>query len=198
MMILHDISKGVFRSKVYPGDPKPSAKAIKSISNGDEYNLSQFTICPHTGTHIDAPLHFIDDGDTIDKMDIRTFYGKCTVITVDGILTGADMDRILARSRKRILFRSKDEMVYLSSSAAQVIADNNTILVGTEALSIATSYEEEKTHRILLENDVAILEGLNLSNIKDGEYEICAFPIKVEGLEAAPCRAVLFEQEKGI
>lgn len=198
-MILHDISKGIFISKVYPGDPKPRAEVVKSIRSGEEYNLSKISFCPHTGTHIDAPLHFIDGGKPVDRLDINTFFGKCTVVTVNGILTGADMDEILAKSRKRVLLRSGGEEVFVSSSAAEVIADNGIKLLGTEGMSIAPSYEEEKTHRILLENNVIILEGLNLSKIKDGsDYDICAFPVKAEGLEAAPCRAILFEQEKGI
>jgi arylformamidase len=196
-MILHDITRGVFRSKVYPGDPKPEAKVIKSISNGDDCNLSKVAFCPHTGTHIDAPLHYFDEGKSIDRMDLNLFYGKCTVVTVAGILTGEDMEKILPKCNKRVLFKS-DSVAYISQSGAQVLVDYGIKLVGTDSLSIAPPFDEEKTHRILLQNEVVIIECLDLSGVSDGEYEICAFPMKIEAVEASPCRAVLLQQEKGI
>lgn len=197
-MILHDITRGIFRSKVYPGDPEPSAKVLQSIADGNDCNLSEVSFCSHTGTHIDAPLHYLNDGKPVDRLDINIFYGKCTVITVSGILTGADMEEILLRCHtKRLLLRT-DSVAYLSSTAAQVLSLSNIILVGTDGLSIAAQFDEEKTHRILLENDIIIIENLDLSKIRDGEYEICAFPMKIEAVEAAPCRAILLEQEKGI
>ena len=129
---------------MFDGDPKTEVTKVKSIKNGDDYNLSAISISTHTGTHIDAPLHFSDDGSPISKMRLNTFTGKCTVVTVNGILTGEDMDKILA------------------------------------------------------EAGIAILENLDLSDISDGDYELFAFPIKLGGLEAAPCRAILFEQERGL
>lgn len=196
-MILHDISRDAITTPVYEGDPKTKVERIKSIENGDEYNLSVINMTVHAGTHIDSPLHFCEDGNSIDNLRLNTFYGKCTVITVDGILTGEDMDRLLPYCKKRILFRGNGN-TYLSHSAALVLAESRVVLVGTDADSIAPPYEVAKTHRELARAGIAVLENLNLSAINDGEYDLCAFPVKLCGLEASPCRAILFEQEKGL
>ena len=196
-MILHDISRDSFTTPVYEEDPETKVERIKSIENGDEYNLSVINMTVHCGTHIDSPLHFCEDGNPIDKLRLNTFYGKCTVITVNGILTGEDMERILPYCKKRILFRGNGN-TYLSHSATIVLAESRVVLVGTDADSIGPPYEVAKTHRELARAGIAVLENLNLADINDGEYELCAFPIRLGGLEAAPCRAILFEQEKGL
>lgn len=196
-MIIHDISKDTFKTPVYEGDPEASVEHLKCMEDGDIYNLSYFSMTPHTGTHIDAPLHFYEDGRSIDQLRLNTFFGKCTVISVDGILTGEDMDRLLPYCKRRILFHG-DGKTFLSHSAAQVLAESRVVLVGTDADSIAPEFDVAKTHRELARAGIAILENLNLSAIEDGEYDLCAFPVKLGGLEAAPCRAIILEQEKGL
>ncbi len=86
----------------------------------------------------------------------------------------------------------------MSHSAAIVLANSRVVLVGTDADSIAPSFDEEKTHRELARAGISVLENLNLSAIRDGDYDLCAFPIKLGGLEAAPCRAIILEQERGL
>lgn len=196
-MIIHDISKDTMTTPVYEGDPQTSALRLKSIENGDSYNLTGISMSVHSGTHIDAPLHFCDDGNPVDKIRLNTFFGKCTVITVKGILTGDDMERLLPYCKRRVLFHG-DGKTFLSHSAAIVLAESRVVLVGTDADSIAPPFDEEKTHRTLCKSGIVILENLNLSEIDDGEYDLCAFPVKLGGIEAAPCRAILFEQEKGL
>lgn len=151
----------------------------------------------HSGTHIDAPLHFCEDGQSIDNIRLNTFFGKCTVISVSGILTGEDMERLLPYCKRRVLFHGEGE-TFISHSAAIVLAESRVVLVGTDAPSIAPSFDEERTHRELARAGIAILENINLSAIDDGEYDLCAFPVKLGGLEAAPCRAIILEQEKGL
>lgn len=196
-MIIHDISKDTTKTPVYDGDPETVVERIKDMENGDEYNLSSVSMSVHAGTHIDAPLHFASDGKSIDQLRLNTFYGKCTVITVKGILTGEDMERLLPYCKKRVLFHG-DGNTFLSHSAAIVLGESRVVLVGTDACSIAPSFDEEKTHRELARNGIAVLENLNLSAVKDGEYDLCAFPIKLGGVEASPCRAIIFEQERGL
>ena len=196
-MIIHDISRDTLTTPVYDGDPKPEVELLKKMEDMDDYNLSFIKMTTHTGTHIDAPLHFCEDGSPIDQLRLSTFYGKCTVITVEGILTGEDMERLLPYCKRRILFRGNGK-TYLSHSAAIVLAESRVILVGTDAESIATPFDEVRPHRELARAGITVIENLNLSAIKDGEYELCAFPVKLAGLEAAPCRAILFEMEKGL
>ncbi len=196
-MIIHDISKDIRTSPAYQGDPETNIERIKSIENGDEYNLSYISMTAHAGTHIDAPKHFWEDGKSITELRLNTFFGKCTVITVKGILTGEHMERLLPYCKKRILFHGDGE-TFLSHSAAIVLANSRVVLVGTDADSIAPSFDEEKTHRELARAGISVLENLNLSAIKDGDYDLCAFPIKLGGLEAAPCRAIILEQERGL
>lgn len=196
-MYIYDISKSITEVPPYEGDPETITRFVKSIEYGDPYNLSMFSMSSHTATHIDAPFHYDSDGKKIDELRLATFYGKCSVITIDGILTGDDMERILPYCRNRILFHGSGDG-YIESSAAQVLTDSNVILVGTDAQSIAPEFDEDKTHRILAIKNIAVIENLNLEDIDDGnDYTLCAFPIRLNGLEAAPCRAILLEQEKG-
>lgn len=196
-MLLYDISTDLLTAQVYDGDPQPSLEYIKSAENGDDYNLSVLSTCMHTGTHIDAPFHYDSDGSKIEDMKLSVFYGKCTVVTIKGILTGEDMERLLPYCKRRLLLHGDGE-AFLSYSAAVVIADSNICLIGTDGISVSTEFDEYRTHMEFARSNIAVLEGLNLAGIRDGEYTLCAFPVKVSGAEAAPCRAVLMEQEKGI
>lgn len=196
-MIIHDISRDTINTPVYDGDPQTIAERIKSIDNGDGYNLTEISMSVHSGTHIDAPLHSYDEGSSIDNIRLNTFFGKCTVISISGILTGEDMERLLPYCKRRVLIHGEGK-TFISHSAAIVLAESRVVLVGTDAPSIAPSFDEERTHRELARAGIVILENLNLSAIDDGEYDLCAFPIKLGGLEAAPCRAIIFEQEKGL
>ena len=195
-MIIHDISRDTLKCTVYEGDPDTVVTQLHDIET-EEYNLSAISMSVHAGTHIDAPLHFSEDGSAIDDLRLNTFYGKCTVITVEGVLTGDDMERLLPYCKRRILFRGLGN-TYLSQSAAIVLAESKVVLVGTDAESIAPSFDEARPHRELARAGIAVLENLNLENIDDGDYELCAFPLKLGGLEAAPCRAILLEMEKGL
>ena len=195
-MIIHDISRDTLTTPVFEGDPETEVTELKTLDE-DEYNLTSISMCTHAGTHIDAPLHFWDEGSSIDNIRLNTFYGKCTVVSVEGILTGEDLERLLPYCKRRILFRGEGN-TYLSQSAAFVLADSDVVLVGTDADSIAPPFDEVRPHRELARAGIAVLENLNLSAIDDGEYELCAFPVKLGGLEAAPCRAILLEMEKGL
>lgn len=195
-MLLYDVSTEILSAKVYEGDPVPNRNYIKSTDSGDDYNLSEISMCTHTGTHIDAPYHFDFEGKRTEELRLSAFYGKCTVVTIKGILTGQDMEKLLPYCKKRLILHGEGE-AYLSLSAAVVIADSGIVLVGTDSLSIATAFDEARVHMELARRDIAVLEGLSLKGIHDGEYTLCAFPLKIADSEAAPCRAILMEQEKG-
>lgn len=196
-MNFYDISRDIMTAQPYDTDPAPVTTILNSIENGDPYNLSQVTLCTHQATHIDAPKHFDDDGSDIGKLRLSRFYGKCTVVTIDGILTGEDMEELLPHCRKRLILHGNGN-AYLTSSAAQVIAQSGLTLIGTDAQSIAAPFDEMRTHLELARADVAVIENLYLNGVKDGVYTLCAFPIKLSNLEAAPCRAVLIDEGKGL
>ena len=195
-MLLYDISREIMSAEVYEGDPKPSVRSLQSIAGGGMYNLSEVSMCAHTGTHIDAPLHFDEEGEDVASMRITRFYGKCTVVTINGILTGDDMEQLLPHCERRLILHSSGQ-AFLSVSAARVIADSKLVLIGTDAMSIAPPFDEYMPHLELARAGVAVLEGLYLDGVEDGEYILSAFPLKLGGLEAAPCRAVLMKEKKG-
>ncbi|MCQ4022687.1 MULTISPECIES: cyclase family protein [unclassified Ruminococcus] len=196
-MLLYDISQDILNSPIYPGDPKPKAEWLSKIEYGEEYNLSEISICTHTGTHIDSPYHYLDDGEKIGDLSLSRFYGQCTVVTISGIITGEDMEQILPHCRKKLLIRGEGE-AYLTPSAVFVLSDFGINLIGIDGLSVAQPDEEFEIHRELFLHNILILEGLDLSSVEDGNYILSAFPLKLSALEASPVRAVLLAQEKGI
>lgn len=195
-MLMYDISREILSAPVYPGDPKPAVSRIGSIAAGDRCNLSSVSLCAHAGTHIDAPRHYDDEGEDIASMRISRFYGKCTVVTIDGILTGDDMEQLLPHCGRRLILHSSGK-AFLSTSAARVIADSDLVLIGTDAMSIAPPFDEDMPHLELARAGIAVLEGLFLDGVEDGEYILSAFPLKLGGLEASPCRAILMREKKG-
>lgn len=196
-MIVYDITREITTAPVYDGDPITDFQWVYRIDCGDDYNLSKIKFCNHAGTHIDTPKHFLDDGSSITDYPMSRFYGGCTVITVKDVLTGEDMERILPRCHKKILFKGLDEGV-LSLSAVFVMSDYGVELVGTENISIGFEAEEMRVHRELALNDILVIENLDLSKIQDGHYTLVALPLKIDGAEASPARVVLLEQEKGL
>lgn len=192
-MKLIDISRELFSAPVYPGDPAPHRDLVRRISMGDECNLSGFYTGCHSATHVDAPSHFVEDGKTIDQIALSRFTGRCTVLEAQGILTGADMDRILPSCEKMLLLKGNGE-VFLSESAAFALVDAGVTLVGTDAQSIETGTGEFPAHHELLGAEVVILEGLDLSAVQPGAYRLAAFPLFLAGAEASPVRAVLTEE----
>lgn len=195
-MLLYDITREIFSAPVYDGDPKPTKRFIKTIGSDSFYNLSTVSMCTHTGTHIDAPLHFDEEGEDIGSMKLSRFCGKCTVVTIKGVLTGSDMEELLPHCNRFLILHGSGK-AYLDVSAARVIADSKLKLIGTDAMSIATPYDELMPHLELARAGIAVLEGLFLEGIEDGEYTLAAFPLKMNGLEASPCRAVLMREPKG-
>lgn len=188
-----DISREMLTSEVYPGDPEARLERLKKIRNGDEYNLSRISTGLHNGTHVDAPLHFFDDGDSVDVLELETFIGPCTVIeTPAGLLTGADVEKLFPRVCDRVLLKGKGR-TFLHPSAASEIAFRGCKLLGIDAPSIEKVGSDGSAHRFLLGEGVALLEGLDLTEAREGEYFIAAQPVLIEGAEAAMCRAVLIK-----
>ena len=194
LMKIYDISQEVFGCKVFPGDPTPKKTLLTSMEKGNLYNLTEFSMCAHNGTHIDAPFHFFNDGKTIDKMDVSVFCGYCYVARYDGIVTAQIaehiMDKALAQNAfERILIAGS---ATVSAEAAEVFVAHNVRLVGNESQTVGPEDAPARVHEILLGNGVALLEGVRLDGIKEGKYVLSAAPLNLDGFDGSPCRAVLY------
>ncbi len=193
-MTVFDISTELREAEVYPGDPAPKIGVERSIKRGDSCNLTTLFTCMHTGTHIDAPAHFVQDGVTIDEMDLTTFMGDCLVVACLGRddLTGADIEELVPNGTKRVLFKTLGGSK-LTRSAAFALVAAGVQLVGIDANSVASAEDTVDVHRELLLAGIALLEGLTLRHVQSGRYTLMALPLKIKGVEAAPCRAILMK-----
>lgn len=191
-MRIIDISNDVLSAEVYEGDPVPELISLASLKNGDRYNLNAVNMGLHNGTHMDAPLHFIDGADGIDKVKPDAFIGPCTVPEVSpGIITGSVVEEYFPRRAERILLKSGGR-AFIHRSAADAMAYFGYKLVGTDGLDVEPPQSESyETHKALLGQNIAVLEGLDLSDVANGEYFLIAPPLKIESAEASPVRAML-------
>lgn len=190
-MKIIDISRDVMTAEVFEGDPKPMLKKVKTMDEGADYNLSAVLMCAHNGTHIDAPLHFLPDGDDIAAVPPEAFFGPCVVVEVpEGIITGAYIEEYFPRNAKRVLIKSNGK-AFLHETASSELSYMGVCLVGTDGLTIEPEGSDGRSHRMLLSQGVAILENLNLEEADAGNYFLSAAPVKISGAEAAPARALL-------
>lgn len=196
-MKIYDISQEVFGCAVYPGDPAPERQVMLSISEGKMCNLTAFNMCAHNGTHVDAPFHFINEGRTIDQVDIDRFVGYCYVASHDGNITAEDANKIMDRAKDaagdtdcydRILVKGEATM---TEEAAKVFADNKIKLFGNESQTVGPLDAPMEVHLIMLRAEIVLLEGIRLSEVDDGVYLLNAAPINLGGSDGAPCRAIL-------
>ena len=194
-MKIIDISQEVFSCNVYPGDPSPIAEKVVSIDAGDVYNMSTLSMCVHNGTHIDAPYHFLNDGNTVEQIPLEYFVGTCYVVQRDGELTARDAQNIMLEGKEhnaseRILIGGN---VIVTAEAAKVFADNAIKLIGNEGVSIGPVDAPMEVHKILLSANVVLLEGIVLKDVPEGVYFLNAAPLNLAKLDGAPCRAYLIK-----
>jgi len=189
-MKIIDITQELFSCRVYPGDKPPEHELVKTIGR-DNYNLTNISMSTHSGTHIDAPCHFISSGKSVHELDLSVFYGKCTVVSFDGIIKDNDIADMLKSCHERLLFKGSGE---LSENAAALIASSHIKLIGTESQSVGNIDDPLHVHVILLEKEIIPLEGLDLSNASPGEYTLCAFPLNMRDSDGSPVRAVLIDE----
>ncbi|MBQ7604709.1 MAG: cyclase family protein [Clostridia bacterium] len=194
-MKVYDISQEVFGCRVFPGDPSPKRKIIGSIRDGGLCNVTEFSMCAHNGTHIDAPFHFIDGGKTVDRLGTLPFVGPAYVAGHAGLLTGEDAARIIGKAKaagtepaKRILIKGP---AVLSAEGARVFASSGLLLYGTESQTVGPEDAPMEVHLALLGAGVVLLEGVRLSDVPEGKYFLSAAPLNLGGADGSPCRAVL-------
>lgn len=192
-MNIVDISRPLLTTIEYPGDPETKLDTVKAISKGDSCNLSAVYACVHTGTHADAPSHFLEGGQTIDEVDLNQYIGPCTVMEVPpGVITGEYVNRYFPKNCERLLIKGDAQSFFMESAAYEAL-DTGLCLIGTDANSIGKSGNQLKPHKAFLQNGVAILENLDLSQVEPGNYYLIALPVKMGAIEAAPVRAVLVD-----
>lgn len=190
-MKIVDITREVLSCPVYEGDPAPEIKRIRDINSLDEYNLSTVSMCLHNGTHMDAPLHFLPNGNDICSAKSDAFIGPCAVVEVpEGIITGAFVEEYFPRNTDKVLIKSNGK-AFLHESAASELSHLGYVLVGTDASSIEPSEFGGRAHKMLMVDNILILENLDLSKIESGNYFLVAAPLKISNAEAAPVRAML-------
>lgn len=196
-MKLYDISQEVFSCCIFPGDPKPEKKTVASMAEGSLYNLTALSMCAHNGTHVDAPFHFVNDGKTVDQLDLEVFVGACYVARQKGNLSAPDAEDILRRANgaRRILIAGQ---ATVTAEAAAVFADANILLLGNENQSVGPENAPMQVHLILLKKGVALLEGVVLTAVPEGQYFLSAAPLNLAGADGAPCRAYLIKREENI
>ena len=197
-MKIYDISQEVFGCVVFGGDPAPQRKILCNMDQGDLFNLTEFSMCAHNGTHIDAPYHFINDGKTIDEIPLEKTVGYAYVAEHNGIVDAAVAHDILGRASeisldysKRILIKGK---ATVSLEAAEVFVAAGVWLVGNESQTVGPEKSPIPVHNLLLGAEVVLLEGVRLGHVPEGAYLLSATPLNLGGAEGSPCRAVLISE----
>jgi arylformamidase len=189
----------------YPGDPRFELEFIRRLSAGDSCNLSRIQLGAHSGTHVDAPFHFLADGATVDELPLGILMGKARVVATAAreAIRREDLEALDLRDDLRVLIKTRmsgqlrvpefqPDFVHLTGDAAAYLAQAGIKLVGIDYLSVdrfgTTSFE---AHQALLGAGVVIVEGLDLSEVEPGEYEMACLPLRIAGADGAPARVVL-------
>ena len=193
---------------IYEGDAPLKFDFLKDMRKGDALTLSACSMGAHSGTHIDAPMHFVRDGAPIDQVPLEPLMGPARVIDIPDAVQSINADELNRhewRGAQRVLFRTRSSLrgwmksptfhrdfAYVAPDAAQLLADAGVKLVGVDYISAEQfGAPAPMTHRILLGRGIPIVEGLALETVRPGDYDLIVLPIKVGGHEGAPARAVL-------
>jgi len=196
----------------WPGDPPVSIKRVKDITKGDTTNLSVISMGAHSGTHVDAPIHFVKQGQGIDNIPIDTLVGRARVIEIRDpeSIKPEELLQYNIRRGERILFKTRnsshvwkkdefvEDFVFISDAAADFLLDRGVRLVGVDYLSVGSfKHGGSYVHKTLLSKGVWTIEGLNLSNVTPGKYDLICLPLRIAGGDGAPARAILRPLPRG-
>jgi arylformamidase len=195
---------------IWPGDVTIKIERRRSMDRGDAANNSAISLGVHTGTHMDAPKHFIKDGRSIDKLPLETSVGPARVIEIKDKISikPEELKQHNIKKGERILFKTVNsprcwqtdafvnDFVFVTRDAAQFLVDAGVILIGVDYLSVGSPLDPEKTmrpdtHQILLGAGLYLIEGLNLTDVKAGDYNLICLPLKLMDAEGSPVRAIL-------
>jgi arylformamidase len=210
-MTIYDVSVPLSAATpTYPGDPIIEIKSWLQLDGGDAANVSLLHFGAHSGTHVDAPAHFIAGGSKVEALPLESLMGEATVVEVPTDMMAIDDDFVTNncnRATERILFKTRNssfwnspeegfrtDYTYLEPNAARRLTEMGIRLVGIDYLSVEQFKSEDfETHRILLSSNVVILEGLDLRNVPAGRYQLICLPLRIAGGsgDGAPARAIL-------
>jgi arylformamidase len=209
IMTIYDISLTISPDMpVWPGDPPVVLEQVSSMDAGAHDNVSRLACSVHTGTHVDAPHHFLNDHRTVDALPLEVLVGPVEVLQipehVDLITAGllenlqwsAGVQRVLFRTRNSRRWADGDDnfdidFVGISLEGAEWLVKKRLKLVGIDYLSVAPYRQSTPTHRALLEPGIVLLEGLDLSRVPAGHYDLYCLPLKLSGSDGAPARVIL-------
>ena len=205
MARIHDVTVPLTPGMpTYPGDPLFEIEPIRSLGE-DRYRLSRLVLSTHAGTHVDAPAHFLDGGATVDQLPLEILLGKARVVELSSRerVERADMEALDLRDDLRVLLKTRmsgqmlrtayqEDHLYVTVDAAHYLAQAGIKLVGFDYLSIDRAGSADfPAHHALLGKGVVVVEGLDLSEVEPGEYDMTCLPLRVGGGDAAPARVVL-------
>jgi arylformamidase len=190
----------------WPGDPAPRVERVMRLARGDLVNLTHLTMSAHTGTHVDAPRHFLDDGPAVDEMPLDALIGPARVVGIRDprAITAAELRRHRIRRGERVLFRTRNSerpwparpftrrFVAVAPDAAKLLAARGVSTVGVDYLSVGVlGPEGHEVHRILGRAGICVIEGLRLAGVRPGRYDLCCLPLRIPDGDGAPARAAL-------
>jgi arylformamidase len=205
-MKLYDITLTISESIItWPRDPKVSIQKTRLISKGNSCNVSELKFGSHCGTHIDAPYHFEENGIKIDQIPPDYLIGDVTVFNIKNKekIDLEDIKSLKLKDINRVIFKTinstywklpefKSDFVYLTKEAAQYLVDSSIKLVGIDYLSIEKyGNKGADTHHTLLKKGIVVIEGLDLSEVEAGNYELIALPLKIKDCDGSPARVIL-------
>jgi|SRR5438105_11422912 len=177
----------------YPGDPPVRLERVSSIADGAAANLSRLDFGVHSGTHVDAPLHFVDRAAGAEALPLDVLVGPCVVVDgLDVTAVPAGVERVLFKTANSRLWERDEfsaDFVKLDGAAARTLVEAGVRLVGIDYLSIG----DEEAHHALLEAGVVAVEGLDLREVEPGEYRLVCAPLKLVGSDGAPARVLLLQ-----
>jgi arylformamidase len=196
---------------VWLGDPSVELELIESMDAGGHNNVSRLSASVHTGTHVDAPHHFLNDGRTVEQLPLEVLTGPCYVVqlpdgveaitaeALDGMSLPANVTRVLfgtsnSRFWSRGEMKFQEDFVAVVEDGARWLVEHGIRLVGVDYLSVAPFGDSVPTHTVLLQAGVVVVEGLDLSAVPRGFYDLYCLPLKLLGSDGAPARAILIQK----
>jgi arylformamidase len=212
-MTIYDISVTISPNlPTWPGDPGLHLEQVESMDKGAHVNVTRISSSVHLGTHVDAPHHFLNDGRTVEELPLEVLTGPCYVVQLpDGIeaITSDVLERTeVTAEMKRVLFGTRNshlwangeskfqtDFVAITEDGAEWLVERGVQLVGVDYLSVAPYGDSIPTHEVLLKAGVVVVEGLNLSSVMRGFYDLYCLPLKIADSDGAPARAILIQSK---